>query len=74
MIKELSFDDDDDFYPIDDLNDDEEMIIEEKIPHGKLAKIIDEFETVKDDFDVVTEVDVDLSEDDDISSDSLGLR
>lgn len=74
MIKELSFDDDDDFYPIDDLNDDEEMIIEEKIPRGKLAKIIDEFETVKDDFDVVTEVDVDLSEDDDISSDSLGLR
>ena len=44
MIKELSFDDDDGFYPSDNLTDDEELIVEDKIPRGKLAKIIDEYE------------------------------
>lgn len=76
MIKELSFDDDDGFYPIDNLTEDEEPIVEDKIPRGKLAKIIDEYETVKDDYDDGADVgvDVDVDDDDDITMDSLGLR
>lgn len=74
MIKELSFDDDDGFYPIDNLTDEEELIVEDKIPRGKLAKIIDEYETVKDDYDVSADVDVEVDDDDDISMDSLEMR
>ncbi len=74
MIKELSFDDDDGFYPIDNLTDEEELIVEDKIPRGKLAKIIDEYETVKDDYDVSDDVDVEVDDDDDTSMDSLGMR
>lgn len=74
MIKELSFDDDDGFYPIDNLTDEEELIVEDKIPRGKLAKIIDEYETVKDDYDVSDDVNVEVDDDADTSMDSLGMR
>lgn len=74
MIKELSFDDDDGFYPIDNLTDDEELVVEDKIPRGKLAKIIDEYETVKDDYDDSADVDIEVDEDDDIGMDTLGMR
>ena len=74
MIKELSFDDDDGFYPIDNLTDEEELVVEDKIPRGKLAKIIDEYETVKDDYDDSADVDIEVDEDDDIGMDTLGMR
>ena len=83
MIKELSFDDDDDddgFYPVSDLNGEEDAIVHSKIPSSHLAQIIDEFETDKDDFEdnEFTTVRKDFSDrddnEDDITLDSLGLR
>lgn len=67
MNKELSFDDEDDAYPtLDDESYEDDALIDSKIPVGRFAKIIDEFETFRGDFD-----------DDDtenIDFDSLGLR
>jgi len=76
MIKELSFDDDDGIYPIDSLNDEDDVLTDSKIPPGKFAKIIDEFETAKDEFDddEFETVKNDLDEDDDVTLDTLGLR
>jgi hypothetical protein len=76
MIKELSFDDEDDFYPIDGLDDEDDVLADSKIPAGKFAKIIDEFETAKDDFDddEFETVKNDLDDDDDVTLDTLGLR
>lgn len=77
MIKELSFDDEDDFYPIDGgLNDEDDVLTDSKIPASKFAKIIDEFETTKDDFDddEFESVKNDLDDDDDVTLDTLGLR
>ncbi|MDP1785793.1 hypothetical protein [Nitrosomonas sp.] len=64
MIRELSFDDEDVIYPVDSMNDEDDLLADSKIPPGKFAKIIDEFETVKNDLD----------DDDDVTLDSLGLR
>ncbi len=61
MNKELSFDDE--IYP-DDGEDD--ALIDSKIPVGQFARIIDEFEAIKDDFDDGEEENIDL--------DSLGLH
>lgn len=78
MIKELSFDDEDDFYPTDgfDAEDEDDVLTDSKIPAGKFAKIIDEFETTKDDFDddEFETVKNDLDDDDDVTLDTLGLR
>ena len=76
MIKELSFDDEDDFYPIDGLDDEDDVLTDSKIPAGKFAKIIDEFETAKEDCDddEFETVKNDLDEDDDLTRDTLGLR
>ncbi|SNX61150.1 hypothetical protein SAMN06296273_2603 [Nitrosomonas ureae] len=81
MIKELSFDDDDDeFYPANDLDGEEDAIANSKIPSSHLAQIIDEFETDKDDFEdnEFTTVRKDFADrddnEDDITLDSLGLR
>ncbi len=76
MIKELSFDDEDDFYPIDDLDNEDDALADSKIPAGKFAKIIDEFETTKDNFDddEFETVKNDLDDDDDVTLDTLGLR
>ncbi len=66
MIKELSFDDDDGFYSAEDENYEDDDLMDSKIPVGRFAKIIDEFETTKDDdFE---------NEEDDIDLDSLGLQ
>ena len=61
MTKELSFDDE--IY-LDDNEDD--ALIDSKIPVGQFARIIDEFEAHKDDFDDGNDEDIDL--------DSLGLH
>ena len=76
MIKELSFDDDDDIYPIDGLNDEDDGLVDSKIPPGKFARIIDEFETVKDEFDndAFDTGKNDPDDDDDVTLDTLGLR
>lgn len=81
MIKELSFDDDDDeFYPANGLDGEEDAIANSKIPSSHLAQIIDEFETGKDDFEdnEFTTVRKDFADrddnEDDITLDSLGLR
>ncbi|MDE2387920.1 MAG: hypothetical protein KGN35_02375 [Betaproteobacteria bacterium] len=78
MIKELSFDDEDDVYQIEDFNDEDDVLTDSKIPAGKFAKIIDEFETTKDEFDddELDTVKNDLSgdDDDDVTLDMLGLR
>ena len=66
MIKELSFDDEDVIYPVDGLNDEDDILADSKIPPGKFAKIIDEFETEKDEFED--------DDEGDLSLDSLGLR
>ena len=76
MIKELSFDDDDGIYPKDSLNDEDDVLTHSKIPPGKFAKIIDELETAKDEFDddEFETVKNDLDDDDDVTLDTLGLR
>lgn len=76
MIKELSFDDDDGVYPLDSFNEDDDILADSKIPPGKFAKIIDEFETAKDDLDddEFETVKNDADDDDDVTLDSLGLR
>lgn len=78
MIKELSFDDENGIYPADSMNDEDDLLADSKIPPGKFAKIIDEFETVKDDFDdnEFETVKNNFGDDneDDITLDSLGLR
>ncbi len=78
MHKELSFDDDDGIYPADSMNDEDDLLADSKIPPGKFAKIIDEFETVKDDFDdnefETVKNDFDDDDDNDVTLDSLGLR
>ena len=62
MNKELSFDDD--IYMDDDGEDD--ALMDSKIPVDQFARIIDEFEAMKDDFEDGEEEDLDL--------DSLGLH
>jgi len=77
MIRELSFDDDEDaIYPSDSVNDEDDLMTDSKIPPGKFAKIIDEFEAAKDDFDdnEFETVKNDFDDDDDVTLDSLGLR
>ena len=68
MNKELSFDDeDDDVYPTaDDENYEDDALIDSKIPVGRFAEIIDEFETLRGDFDD--------DEAENIDFDLLGLR
>ena len=78
MIKELSFDDDGGIYSVERMNDEDDLLTDSKIPPGKFAKIIDEFETVKDDFDD-NEFKTAINgfgddNEDDITLDSLGLR
>jgi hypothetical protein len=76
MIRELSFDDEDVIYPVDSMNDEDDLLADRKIPPGKFAKIIDEFEAAKDDFDdnEFETVKNDFDDDDDVTLDSLGLR
>lgn len=83
MIKELSFDDNDDddgFYPVNGLDSEEDAVANSKIPSSHLAQIIDEFETGKDDFEdnefeAVRKDFADRDDnEDDITLDSLGLR
>ena len=79
MIKELSFDDEDDVYQTDDFNDEDDVLTDSKIPAGKFAKIIDEFGTEKDDFDDDDDdfeaVKNDFSDDDDdVTLDMLRMR
>ena len=66
MNKELSFDDEDGVYSADDENYEDDALMDSKIPVGRFAKIIDEFEATKDDFGDDDADDVDL--------DSLGLH
>ena len=65
MIKELSFDDDDGFYSAEDENYQDDDLMDSKILVGRFAKIIDEFEATKDDFE---------NDEEDIDLDSLGLQ
>jgi len=76
MIKELSFDDQDDLYPPDGFDTEDDVLTDSEIPVGKFAKIIDEFETAKDDFDddEFETVKNNLDDDDDVTLDTLGLR
>ncbi len=78
MIKELSFDDEDNVYQADDFNDEDDVLADSKIPAGKFAKIIDEFETAKDDFDdddlETVKNDFSDDDDDDMTLDMLKLR
>ncbi len=78
MIRELSFDDEDIIYPADSMNDEDDLLADSKIPPGKFAKIIDEFEAAKDDFDdndnEFDTVKHDFDDDNDVTLDSLGLR
>lgn len=62
MIKELSFDDD--VYSTEGDNFEDELL-DSKIPVGRFAKIIDEFEATKDDYE---------NYEDDADLDSLGLH
>ncbi len=65
MTKELSFDDDDAIYAGDEMFDDDDLLMDSKIPIGRFAKIIDEYEeNVKGDID----------DDEEINLDSLGLH
>ncbi len=65
MTKELSFDDDDAIYSGDEMFDDDDLLMDSKIPVGRFAKIIDEFEkSVKDEID----------DEEEINLDSLGLH
>lgn len=79
MIRELSFDDDE-FYSADDLDGEEDAVANSKIPSSHLAKIIDEFGTIKNDLDdnefetVKKDFGGSDDEEDDITLDSLGLR
>lgn len=66
MSKELSFDNEDGVYPIDDEVYEDDALMDSKIPVGRFARIIDEFEATKDDFDDDDESDIDF--------DSLGLH
>ena len=66
MNKELSFDDEDNIHPADDAYEADEALENNKIPPGKITKIIDEFESVNDAFDD--------DGDEDMTLDSLGLR
>lgn len=67
MNKEFSFDDEDDVYPTaDDENYEDDALIDSKIPMGRFAEIIDEFEILRGDFDD--------DEVENIDFDSLGLR
>lgn len=76
MIRELSFDNEDIIYPADGMNDEDDLLADSKIPPGKFAKIIDEFEATKDDFDdnEFDTVNHDFDDDNDVTLDSLGLR
>lgn len=81
MIKELSFDDDDDgFYSANDLDGEEDAIANSKIPPSQLAKIIDEFGSSKDDsdddeFEVIKKDYSDYDDErDEITLESLGLH
>ena len=52
MNKELSFDDGDDAYSTaDDENYEDDALMDSKIPVGRFAEIIDEFEAIRGDFD-----------------------
>ncbi|PSJ17501.1 hypothetical protein [Nitrosomonas supralitoralis] len=79
MIRELSFGDDE-FYSAHELDGEEDAVANSKIPSSYLAKIIDEFGTIKNDFDdnefEIVKKDFGDSdyEEDDITLDSLGLR
>lgn len=66
MNKELSFNDDDDIYSADDENYEDDALMDSKIPVGRFARIIDEFEATRNDFDD--------EEQDDIDLDSLGFH
>jgi hypothetical protein len=59
MNKELSFDDDG-IYSADDEDYEDDALMDSKIPVGRFAKIIDEFEATKDDFDDEVQSDIDL--------------
>lgn len=78
MIKELSFDDEDGIYAVDSMIEEDDLLADSKIPPGKFAKIIDEFETIKDDFDdnefETVKNDFGDDDDNDVTLDSLGLR
>ncbi|WP_295624808.1 hypothetical protein [uncultured Nitrosomonas sp.] len=81
MIKELSFDDDDDgFYSANDSEGGEDMIVNSKIPPSHLAKIIDEFGSNKDDsdddeFEAIRKDFSDYDDEgDEITLESLGLH
>lgn len=65
MNKELSFDDEDGVYSADDENYEDDALMDNNIPVGRFARIIDEFEAIKDDFD---------DGDDDADLDLLGLH
>ncbi|SFD91873.1 hypothetical protein [Nitrosomonas sp. Nm166] len=65
MNKELSFDDENGIYPAADENNEDGTLMNSKIPIGRFAGFIDEFETFSD-FD-------DGEEDDDVDFDSQGL-
>jgi hypothetical protein len=56
--KELSFDDD--IYSADDEDYEDDALMDSKIPVGRFAKIIDEFEAAKDDSDDEVQSDIDL--------------
>jgi hypothetical protein len=66
MNKKLSFDDEDSIHVADDMYDADDTPEDDPIPAGKITKIIDEFESDKDDFDD--------DADENITLDSLGLR
>lgn len=66
MNKELSFDDEDNIHPAGDAYEADEALRNNKIPPGKITKIIDEFESVKEDFND--------DGDENMTLDSLGLR
>jgi len=38
MIRELSFDDEDVIYPVDSMNDEDDLLADSKIPPGSLQK------------------------------------
>ena len=60
MNKELSFDDEDGVYLADDEDYEDDTLMNSKIPVGQFAKIIDELEAIKDDFDADAEDDIDF--------------
>lgn len=70
MSRELSFDDDDGVYPLDDEAYEDDALMDSKIPVGRFARIIDEFEATKDEYDDDHESGIDI----DIDFDSLELH